>query len=98
MPMTIAILKVVAQAITGWSPFGFCPTEASVENWGCANCARWVVVLNSACIEGCENVFLLELDTRREASAYAQKVNNIVDYICRQDPGDEVPLDVFCGR
>ena len=98
MPMTIAILKVIAQAITGWAPLGFCPIEASVENWGCASCARWVVVLNHACVEGCESVFLVELDNCRKASVYAQKVNDIVDYICRQDPGDEVPLDVFAGK
>jgi len=98
MPMTMAILKVIAEAITGWSHLGFCPIDASVENWGCAGCARWVVVLNSACIEGRENVFLMELDNSREAGAYAQKVNDIVDYICRQDPGDEVPLDVFAGK
>ena len=99
MPMTIAILKVIAQAVAGWAGYGFCPIEASVENWGVANCARPVVVLNNACIEGCDSAFLAEFGTRREALAYAQKVNLAVDYIWRvTEGGDEVPLDVLAGR
>ena len=65
--------RQLKSAAKGWKQsIGCLPCEATVKDWGCPGCSRWVVVVSFAARHGADEFFCGEYDTRREAQHVAK--------------------------
>lgn len=73
--ITPAVAAAVQIAKYGWENHGCCPLAAVVENWGVPLAARWVVILQYACIRGAQHLYLDECATESAAMALCIAIN-----------------------